>query len=137
MLNEAELLLQGEFKLGYYLVEVARCLDTGWVASVPPLDALVTNYRLILAPQTRRRYEPASIPAVYILKIHEMQLGRRLGTIVSLKTGHQLPLFIGYGHAGDFAENIKTMLTTPAGSGFKPNPAQNDLQRLIHFIQSL
>lgn len=137
MLNESELLIQGEHTLGHFEVEIVRCGENGWVPTVPPLDALVTNYRLILQPQTRRRYEPASIPNSYITRFSELELGRRSGVGIALKTGHQLYLYVSWVQNNPFTEALKAMLTTPSGNAFKDHPAERDIQRLIQFIQQI
>jgi hypothetical protein len=135
--NEAELLLPGETKIGQFQVAVARYTSAGWVSTVPPLDVVVTNYRLILHPQTRRPHPPASIPNTYITKVTEIELGQRSAVYISLKTGHQLFFFISWSQGNQLAETIKTMLTSPIGNEFKHHPAERDINRLIHFIQAL
>lgn len=137
MLNQAQSLLTGERKLGQYQVEIARRTPNGWVPTVPPLNATVTNYRLILQPQTRRPYTPASIPSTYITQVRDVQLGRRAGVRINLKTGHQLNLFISWSRGGRLTDTITTMLTLPVGDAFKNRPAVRDLKRLIATISEL
>lgn len=137
MLNEAEILIQGEHKLGQYQVEIARRGDSGWVPTVPPLHAMVTNYRIVLQPQTRRRYVPASIPANYIVSVNEVELGNRTGTRIILKTGHHIHLYVSWAEDLALAEALKVMLTSPVGSHFHDRLALRDIKRLIHFIDSL
>ncbi len=135
--NEADILVQGETKLGEYQVAIVRYTSSGWVASVPPLYVIITNYRLILHPQTRRPYPPASIPSNYITKVVEVELGQRPAVQIALKTGHQLFLFISWSQGTELTETIKIMLTSPVGNTFKHDPALRDLNRLIAFIQRL
>jgi hypothetical protein len=137
VLNETEIFIDGETKLGQYQVAVVRYTPTGWVPSIPPLDALVTNYRLILQPQTRRPHPPASIPGAYITKIADVELNKRAAVQICLKTGHKLFFFTSWGQGLNLTDAIKAMLTSPVGNRFKHHPAQQDINRLIQFIQSL
>jgi hypothetical protein len=137
VLDEKALLLPGEHKLGQYQVAIARyTTSTGWSPTVPPLNALVTNYRLILQPQTRRPYTPASIPGPYITKVVEVNLGEHHhGLRIALKTGHQLYFLISWSQGSDMSRNLETMLTSPVGNTLKIKP--RDLNRLIRFISRL
>jgi len=137
VLNEAEIFVDGEIKLGQYQVAVVRYTPTGWVPTVPPLNALVTNYRLILHPQTRRPYPPASIPNTYITKVSDVELGQRPAVKICLRTGHRIYLHTSWSESNDLAETMMTMLTSPIGNAYKMHPAQRDLNRLIRFISKL
>jgi hypothetical protein len=130
-------LLPGETELGQYEVAIARCTTSGWTATIPPLKATITNYRLMLQPQTRRPYTPASIPSTYITRVSDVLLGSRAGVRVSLKTGQDLYMYISMRQGGKFTEALTIMLTSPVGSAFKHHPAQRDLRRLIQFIRQL
>lgn len=131
-------LLEGEHYLGEYQIAIARYTASGWTATVPPLHAAVTNYRLILQPQTRRPYEPASIPSTYITKVCDVSLGPRQGLLVGLKTGFDLYLFISWSSGEKLSTALRAMLTSPVGtSAFNHHPRQRDLRRLIHFIRQL
>lgn len=137
MFDEQALFLPGERKLGQYQVAIARyALPSGWSPTVPPLNAMVTNYRLILQPQTRRPYTPASIPGNYITKVDEVFLDQHHhGVRICLKTGHQLYLLISYSQGSDMAHSLETMLTSPVGNTLKIK--SRDLSRIIRFITSL
>ncbi len=137
MFREEEIFIEGEKRLGLYQVQIARPLSTGWAAAVPPLNAMVTNYRLILQPQTRKPYEPASIPNTYITKVSDVNLGPRNGILVALKTGHQLNMYIALDQIKKFSKDIKQMLTPPVRGHFATDLAENDIQRLIEFINRL
>jgi hypothetical protein len=137
VLNEAEFFVEGEIKLGQYQVHVVRYTVSGWVPTVPPLNAIVTNYRLILHPQTRRPYPPASIPNTYIIKISEVELGQRPAVKISLRTGHKIYLYTSWSQGEKLTETITTMLTSPIGNTYELKPAQRDLNRLIRFISKL
>jgi hypothetical protein len=135
--SEDELFIQGEKRLGLYQVQIARPLSNGWAAAVPPLNAMVTNYRLILQPQTRKPYEPASIPNTYITKVTDVALGHRNGVLVALKTGHQLNMYIALDQIKKFSKDMRQMLTPPVRGHFANVLAERDIQRLIEFINRL
>lgn len=137
--NPFSSLLPGEHQLGEYQVTIARYAPSGWTATVPPLTAAVTNCRLILQPQTRRPYTPASIPSTYITKVADMVLDHRTGLMIALKTGHRLFLFTSWNSSGDrLSDALRAMLTSPIGAGeFYPQLDQNALRRLIRFISGL
>lgn len=137
MFSEAEVFIEGEKRLGLYNVQIARPLSSGWAAAVPPLHAMVTNYRLILQPQTLKPYEPASIPNTYIVKVSDVTLGHRDGVLVALKTGHQLNLYIALDQVKKFHKDLRQMLTPPVRGHFTPQLAENDINRLIEFINKL
>jgi hypothetical protein len=137
LFDDNALLLPGEHKLGQYQVAIARYAEpSGWSATVPPINALVTNYRLILQPQTRRPYTPASIPSNYITKVGEVDLGlHHHGVRIGLKTGHQIFLLISWSQGSDMANSLETMLTSPIGNSLKLK--SGDLNRIIRFITKL
>lgn len=132
-----ELILPGEQRLGEYQISIIRRTATGWSPTVPPLDALVTNYRLLLKPQLRRPYPPASIPSSYITSISEIDLGQKPGVKICLKTGHQIHMLISWSQAAQLADDIKAMLTSPIGNFFMDKPIERDLKRLIRFVSQL
>lgn len=138
MFNEKALLIPGEVKLGEYQVTIARYTPYGWSPSIPPLNALVSNYRLILQPQTRRHYAPASIPNTYITQVTEVDLGQhRHGLRISLKTGHRMYMFISWDQGAELVGALQKMLVSPVGNAFELKPAHADLERLIKFISGL
>jgi hypothetical protein len=137
VLNEAEIFVEGEIKLGQYQVHVVRYTSTGWVPTVPPLNAIVTNYRLILHPQTRRPYPPASIPNTYITNVSDVDLAQRAAVKISLRTGHRIYLYTSWTAGENLTETLTAMLTSPIGNAYELKPAQRDLNRLIRFISKL
>src|SRR5687768_356859 len=108
MFSAAELLVEGEQSLGQYNVEIARWSNDKWVSTVPPLYAMITNRRLILQPQTRKRYTPASIPGKYITDIYRLESERKVVSI-SLKTGYQINMFISLGKGDIFIEKLSSI----------------------------
>ena len=137
MWDEDALLLAGECKLGRYHVAILRHTSTGWVPTTPPLNMLVTNYRLLMHPQTRRQYQPAVIPSTFIIQIGKADMGYHQGVKISLKNGMRLYLTINWSEDEDLTEAVTKMLTSPLGNTFIPHPAEQDLNRLIAFISDL
>lgn len=137
MWDEDGILLAGEYKLGQYQVEIVRHTASGWAPTVPPLNALVTNYRLVLHPQTRRRYAPASIPSTAITQVTDVMLNHRQGVRIALKEGLRLYVIVSWSQGDELTSTMKIMLTTPLGNAFTASPAHQDMDRLIEFIKRL
>lgn len=137
MVDENTLLLPGECKLGRYHVAILRHSSTGWVPTTPPVNILVTNYRLVLHPQTRRKYQPAVIPSTFITQVSKAEMGYHKGVRIGLKNGMWLYLTINWSESQELTEAVKKMLVSPIGNTFIPNPAQAELNRLIEFISRL
>jgi hypothetical protein len=132
-----EFLMQGEKRLGEYVVALIRRTPYGWSPTVPPLVALVTNLRLLLQPQTRRPHDPACIPANYIMRVREVEINNGLGVHVSLRTGHSLYILPSASHGSNLHDSLKHMMTTPVTQHFHMAPPSHDLQRLIDYISHL
>jgi hypothetical protein len=128
---------KGESPVGEYLVQIARPTSTGWVAGIPPLNATITNRRLILVPQTRRPHPPASIPSLYILKINEMLLSHRQAVQIRLKNNYDLNLFVGWSQGIDFVRQLHNMITPSLRKGYTPALEEQDLMRIIQQINNL
>jgi hypothetical protein len=127
-------LVDGERQFGQYQVQIARQTATGWVATVPPLNATVTNCRLILKPQTRKPYPPASIPTTYIVKVSPVTLGQRNGVLIALRVGYELRMFVGWSQVDRFSADLRKMLTPSLRAHFIPSLSQENLVRLIEAI---
>jgi hypothetical protein len=135
---QIDLLLQGERIQGTYQLQIARQNATGWATTIPPLHALVTNYRMILWPQTRRTYPPASIPRNYIIHVGSVPLDHRNGVRIRLKTGHEVNVIVAFSEGGPLAEAVQKMLTPPLrGRGYSAKLTKQDLQRLIEIIDGI
>jgi hypothetical protein len=129
--------LRGERQHGQFQVQIARSTHTGWVASIPPLSATVTNLRLILVPQTRKPHPPASIPGLYIVKVHSMTLSQRPAVQVRLKIGYEINLFVGWGQSDEFDRQLRRLLTPPPTDRFVALLNHEDLVRMIDGINRL
>ena len=136
MWDEDALLLPGESKLGRYHVAILRRTSSGWVPTTPPLNVLVTNYRLLMHPQTRRQYQPAVIPSHFITQISKAEMGYHKGVKIGLKNGMHLYLTINWSENEGLTETVTQMLTSPLGA-FSPHPPENDVNRMISFISHL
>lgn len=134
-MNDADALLEGELSLGQFQISVMRYTPGGWVPTVPPLQANVTNYRLLLQPQQRRRVEPASIPNTFVTRVQDVLLGGRVAVSLHLKTGHQMH-FVPQGGTGDsFSACVRQMLASPIGNRFEDELGARDLLMLIARIR--
>lgn len=133
----ADLFVPGEQELGDYQVQIARLTSSGWVPTIPPLRAVATNYRLILQPQTRKPYTPASIPGHYITKVQDVPLGNHNGVMVALITGHTIHMFVSWSKGNSLTQAVKDLLTPSSQTPFEPKLAQQDLVRLIEFISNI
>jgi len=134
--DEDALLLAGECKLGRYHVAILRRTSSGWVPTTPPLNVLVTNYRLLMHPQTRRQYQPAVIPSNFITQVGKAEMGYHKGVTIGLKNGMRLYLTINWSEDEELTEAVTKMLTSPLGT-FIPHPAEQDLNKLITVISHL
>lgn len=127
----------GEKRFGEYLVQIARPTASGWVASIPPISGTITNRRLILVPQTRRPYPPASIPGIYIRNVSNITLSQRRAVQIELKIGYVLNLFVGWGQSEDFAAHLTTMMNPPQRQPYVPVLSQQSVLRMIEQISQL
>lgn len=134
-LNSPDQLLEGELSLGQFQISVMRYTTNGWVPTVPPLQATVTNYRLILQPQQRRPMEPASIPNAMVTRVRDVLLGGRPAVSLHLKTGHQM-YFVTQGNSREgFSSCVRQMLASPIGNRFHDDLEARDLLLLIARIR--
>lgn len=127
-------LVPGERVLGHYQAQIARLTGTGWAASLPPLYATVTNARLILKPQTRRVYDPASIPARQIRRVQSLVLGRRNAVTIGLRDGLHINLFIPGRQSEMFVADMQRMLFPSPRARFTAHVPVYDIHRLIDAI---
>ena len=133
----AELFVRDEGQLGFYQAELARLTDSGWSPTIPPLYVTITNFRLILVPQTRRPYPPASIPSNYITRVWHIGDQHRDGIALSLRTGHELYMFTDWHQGVGLERDLKTMLITPISHRFSHTLAQRDISRIIRFVERI
>lgn len=133
-MNVDRYLVEGEQKLGLYQVQIARLTASGWVATVPPLNALVSNARLILLPQTRKPYPPASLPKTYITGVIPVALSARQGVQVLLKTGYEINMYIAWSQGESFLEATRLMLMPALRARYVKSLPQQRIQHMIEAI---
>lgn len=121
-----EMLDQGEYQLGCYLVRFARWTTRGWAGGGPWLRALVTNQRLLIISEAGEpRYSPISIAAPDIMKIWSVSLGRRSGVIVLLKKRRLLYFLVDWGQGSKLVADVREMLAPPAQPRIVPHIPKN------------
>jgi hypothetical protein len=131
-------LQKSERMLGEYQAQIARPTSSGWVGSIPMLNASITNQRLILVQQTRRPHPPASIPFTYITKVSNITLSHRSAVQIKLRMGYVLHLFVGWGQSEDFAGQLHSILVPALRSRrYQPVLGTDDVHRLIEQISHL
>lgn len=143
--------------MGHYSVEIARYVGGLWTPTVPPLYATLTDQRLILQPQTRRRYEPAIIPGRAISslsRIEQTYAGRhQRGVVLYLPQGITISLLAAGKQGATFIEALQALHTTrhhslrpayPLLAAVAPCPVRFDnrveldrLRRLIARVETL
>lgn len=134
MLPETNLFIPGERRLGAYTVTVARYINQHWSPTLPALRFLVTNQRLLVTPQVRRQYAPASIPKSYITAMDEVTLGERDGVRIQLQTGHQIHLLMNREHGLRLLDDLRAMNALPTRVHFDNRVTEMEIQRLISFL---
>ena len=101
--------------------------------AVMQLDAMVTNYRLLLRP-FRKKYAPASLPARYI-KSAEMTVQDKYHCVsLKLITDHALYMMLSTGKLDDLYDDLRAMKSPPPKFQFDDSVAKNDIERLITFF---
>ena len=133
MIDETRLFLETERRLGRYTVVILQHASQGWAPSVMQLDAVVTNYRLLLRP-FRKKYPPASLPSHYIRGIDLTRQGQYHCVAIELVTSHRLYLSLSTGKLENLHEDLCAMKTPPPRFRFDDKVAMYDIQRLITFF---
>lgn len=131
------LLAEGETIIGRYQAEIARWTNERWVSTVPPIYLTLTNQRLILQPQTRKRHDPASIPGRYIKDVSDLKANRQ-GIILTLKNDQRIHLFISTGRNHvQLIEQLRALAALPPSKDYHLPLTFDNLQRLIDFVKTL
>lgn len=134
MLTANELLVEGEELVGDYQVTIARWRESSWMPTLPTLYMILSDHRIILQPQTRKRHEPAIIPRQYITKVEELRVGFRRGVHIFLKTGHQISMFITDDPQRKVLRSLRAEFVPPSPVKFQPEIDLASLQKLIEFL---
>ena len=133
MIDEKSNLIEGERALGRYTVSILQQTASGWSPAMLQLDAMATNYRLLLRP-LRKSYSPASLPARWIDGIYTMYKGKHQCVGLSLTTSDWLYLLPSTGRLDYFFEDIRMMKLPPPRFSFDSTIARRDIERLITFF---
>jgi hypothetical protein len=136
VIPESEILLPDESVKGRYQVEVARWSKDRYVSTVPALYATMTDRRLILQPQTRKRYDPAIIPGAVIADARPLKSERR-GVTIHLKSDYKINLFVSGGSNAQLINQLRELAALPPSREFDPPIDPDGLQRLIEFFAAL
>ncbi|MGJ3239731.1 MAG: hypothetical protein ACFE0Q_13555 [Anaerolineae bacterium] len=131
---ENDFFVDGENLLGRYTVVLLSQSEAGnWSPSTMQLDAMVTNYRLLLRP-FRKKYRPASLPARYFKHTHLGLQDRYHCVTVQLITGHVLYMMLGTGKLDDLYNDLSTLKRPTPKFQFDDTIAKRDIERLITFF---
>ncbi len=139
MIKETDFLVEGEKAIGEYSVFILqRVGEDSWSPAVMPLDALVTNLRLLLRPM-KKKYAPATLPARYLRDITLTQKGHNHCVALTLITGHELYLLNGTGKLDALFDDLSLMKVPRPKLQFQfdDKVARADIQRLISFFGKL
>ena len=134
MIDDKAMLVEGERRLGRYTVVLLQQSNNGkWQPSIMQLDAVVTNYRLLLRP-FRKKYTPACLPSHYIKKVELTVKGNHHCVEVRLITNHFLCVMLSTGKLDDLYHDLSAMKQPPPRYAFDDKVARKDIERLITFF---
>lgn len=134
-IQEAEFFVDGEKRLGQYTLFIVERSGDNWLAAVMALDAIVTNFRLVLRP-TRKKYAPAMLPGHYIRHVEMTRRGRMHCVALQLITGHTLLLTPATGHIENFYDDLCAMKAPRPRFHADDSIARADIERLIHYFRA-
>lgn len=137
MVPESELLIEGETVIGRYNVEIARPTRDGrFTSTVPPIFITITDQRLIMQPQTRKRYAPAIIPGYYIKNVQRLKASRS-GATITLKNTYRINLFITTNLNPTFINQVRQIAMLPPAKDYVPPLSPDGLSKLIHYFEHI
>lgn len=132
-----ELLQEGETLVGAYNMEVARWSNNSWSPTMPALYVILTEHRLILQAQARKRHEPAIIPTNAVRKVTAISDDyRREIVVIELKTGHIISLYTGR-KGNEFIKCLRQSAFPPSPIKFRNDLDLSYLQKIITYMQKL
>lgn len=136
MIREEDIFIEGERRLGRYSVVLLQPTDGGerWVPSVMTLNALISNFRLILQPY-KRKYAPAVLPARYIRDVGQTQISGYNCVSLTLITGDQFYLMLGTGNLNHLYDDLRVMKTPPLKIQIEEPVDLEAIRRLIEFLR--
>lgn len=134
VIDEKDIMIDGERRLGRYTVVLLNQSSDGrWMPAIMQLDALVTNYRLMLRP-FRKKYPPASLPARYITASELTLQGNYHCIEIKLITNHIIYMMLGTGKLDDLHDDLHAMKSPPPRFQFDDKVAKHDIERLISYF---
>jgi len=131
---EADFFVDGEKKLGQYTVFIVERNGDSWTAAVMALDAVVTNFRLMLRP-SRKKYSPAMLPGHYIRHIEMTTRGRIHCISLQLITEHNLFLTPATGKIEYLYEDLCVMKVPRPRFHSDDSIARADIERLVNYFR--
>jgi len=135
--TESELLNEGETVIGRYNVEIARMTHDGRLTStVPTIFIIITEQRMILQPQTRKRYAPAIIHGHLIKNAHPLKANRS-GTSILLKNNYQINLFVTTNLNQTFINQVRRLASLPPIKDFALPLSVDALTKLITYLEQI
>ncbi len=134
---ESELLNEGETVVGRYSVEIARMTQDGrFTSTVPTIFIIITEQRMILQPQTRKRYAPAIIHGHLIKNAHPLKTNRS-GTTIILKNNYQINLFVTTNLNQTFINQVRQLAALPPIKDFALPLSMAALAKLIAHLEQI
>lgn len=137
VLTPEDVLEEGEKLQGQFNVEIARRLHGEWVSTVPPLYLILTDRRMIMQPQVRKRHQPAIIPISAIRRVVEMDHRFRFGVLIHLSNDMILSLLLPSNQSKAFVRHIRAVTLPPPPVEFVERIELGSLERIITFVKTL
>jgi len=134
VIEENKLFVDGERTIGRYTIVLLNQLGNGrWQPAMLQLDAVVTNYRLLLRP-FRKKYSPASLPSRYVRNATLTTQDKYHCVELRLITDHVIYMMLSTGKLDDLYDDLKAMKSPPVKFQIDDSLARNDIERLITFF---
>ncbi|MDQ7027059.1 MAG: hypothetical protein Q9P01_03455 [Anaerolineae bacterium] len=134
MIDEKEMLVDGERRLGRYTIVLLQQTNSGeWQPALMQLDATVTNYRLLLRP-FRKKYTPACLPSHYIKSIQQTVKGKHHCVEMHFITNHFICMMLSTGRLENLYDDLSAMKQPPPRFAFDDKVARKDIERLITYF---
>lgn len=135
MLHAKDILLDGEVLMGQYQAEIAQWREGEWVPMLPPVYIILTDHRLVLQLSTRKKHEPAVIPAQYITSTKTFKQEHRHGILMHIKTGQHISMFVQTRYKDEILQNIHTVIApTAPPKKYKIELDVGSLRKIINFL---
>jgi len=133
VIDENKIFVEDEKRLGMYTVQILRRTNRGWSPDILQMQALVTNFRLLIKP-FHRKYTPASIPSSYIKKVDNREIERHRTVCLTLETGHELYIILNPRHVDNLTEDLRAMIAPPLPFQFDDSIAKEHIAKMISFF---